>query len=168
MEPQGKAGVHNAVIYPIDFATLEKGGWVEARQIENYSGKDGEPVFVSRDDRRYSFRLLQVKARIEKETGIRCRADGDRLRLMTDSEALCYAREERGRHVRGIATQARWLQELDTRALNDTERKIADHEQRHTANIAVIARSEERKATRITRLIESGKDAPQLESGEKG
>jgi hypothetical protein len=154
-----------ATVYPLDFDALEKGSWIEARQIESWPDRDGRPQFIGREERAYSFRMLRVKDEIEKRTGIRCRADGERLRLMTDAEHLEYQGRESDRYVRGYRRNTRWLQEIDSRNLNDIEKKKHEYQLRHQTGVAVVLVQEQRKAARNLRLIERGSEVAALARG---
>lgn len=69
--------------HPFDFASLSKGTWIETDELERAAG-------CKRHHPRWGLKLMQLCTQITGETGILCRRDHDRLRLMDDAEADDY------------------------------------------------------------------------------
>lgn len=118
--------------HPLDFDLLEKGSWIETPELESATlTKCGEGA--------WGLKLVGLCQRIEQETGILCRVDHDRIRLMDDLEASEHAYRRKLHHYRGVGRQSRRLLKVDTSGFDDEQKAI--HAFRVRAALAVTSAS---------------------------
>jgi hypothetical protein len=142
-------------LHPIDFDRLEKGTWIEAEEIES-------ATFSRRNEPLYNVRALGLAAQIEKRTGIVCKMDGHRLRLMTDSEALSWTIREGVKASRRLDRSAdRLAGNIDRRQLSDAEKRLHEHATRVITSMASAQRLEREKAQRLFTFLGGAKALPE-------
>lgn len=151
-------GAAQAKAFPLDFTTLEKGTWLEGKRLD-------DALLVKRNHPMWSLEVSKLCDRIFQECEIYCRADHDRVRLMTDEEASEYGWRRFSYHVRGLGRQKRKLASVDINKLEPEQRTLHEHRLRASTGIAMATRSAMKKESRILALL-SGTTTVQ-EDGEK-
>lgn len=128
-----------------DFDALQKDAWIEAEEMERILG-------CKRTEKNFLLRVLALRAEIEKKTGILSRIQNDKLRLMTDSEAVQWIAKQTVVAIDSLGTCSRRAAAVDKAALNDGERRAAEYLCLATSHIAQAARKEAAKYARFRRL----------------
>lgn len=130
-------------LHPFDFGALAKGTWIETVDLEEAAG-----VLATHPS--FQLRVLGLRELIETRTGILSRADGLRLRLMTDSEAVQWSIRQAADASRKLDRTARRLQEnIDRSQLIDSEKIVHEHATRVISLTADAQRAERQKAARL-------------------
>lgn len=134
-------------IHPFDFEKLRKGTWIDADELEEATTcKRTDPV-------EFRMRVLALRGLIEQRTGIIVRCEGDRLRLMTDSEALKWSIGQADEAGRRLERNARRLSEsIDRGQLTDTEQVVHEHAVRVVSAMAESTRMERQRNSRLFAL----------------
>lgn len=138
--------------FPLDFAALEKGTWIEGERLDL-------AVTVKRAHPMWGLELSKLCERIYHETEIRARVDHNRIRLMTDAEAGEYGERRFKYHLNGLGREKRKLATVDMNKLDDGQRALHEHRLRAVGNVTLAARKAMRKESRILSLLASnGRD----------
>jgi hypothetical protein len=126
-------------LHPFDYAQLGKGTWIETSELELASGrKCTHPMFGRA--------VLRLREMIETNTGILSRIAGERLRLMTDAEAVEWLIRETGRASNRLERNAYRLQHNIDRA-----RLSPDEQTQHEHAVKVISMmAESQRAARLS------------------
>lgn len=133
----------NAKIHPFDFSKLKPGMWIEPDELE-------EAASCKRDNPNFSRCVQDIRELIELRTGILSRRDGDRLRLMTESEALPWAIRRLQESARGVRRNSDRIASLDhVKLASDAERSVHEHAIRVSSAMAQALSDEERKAKNL-------------------
>lgn len=133
-------------LHPFDFDKLEKGTWIETEELEL-------AATCKRSDHAFSLRVLGLKDAIESRTGILSRIEGQRLRLMTDSEALVWTIKQAGDASRKLERNAARLSEnIDVFGLPAGEQVVHEHAQRVISAMAASQRAERLKNQKLFAL----------------
>jgi hypothetical protein len=139
-------GIVITKLHPFDFEALRKGTWIETSELE-------EATSAQRDDVRFALLVLGVRDQIEKQTGILSRVEGQRLRLMTDGEAMVWTIKQAAEASRKLERSAvRMTENIDTALLTSTEQVVQEHAQRVITAMALAQRSERQKGARLFAL----------------
>lgn len=132
--------------FPFDWETLEKGTYIEAEALER-------AIRRPRTDKDFKLKALAVVAEIKERTGILCRIEGDRLRLMTDSEAYQWNYQRARSHVTGLIRSAKNTALIDTSQLSDGDKRAAESCQIAICATASAARREQVKHAKLFGLV---------------
>ena len=148
---------NSATKHPLDFEALAKGTWIEVRELEL-------ALSCKRDDISFGQRLLGLRSMIEARTGILSRAEGQRLRLMTDSEALVWVVKQAGVAAHRIELAAvRMRNNVDAAQLSAPEQAVHEHAARVLTEMSISQREHVRKNAKLFalmgRAIDDGNDA---------
>lgn len=136
-------------LHPFDFDKLKKGMWIETEELEL-------AATCKRSDQSFQLRVLGLKDAIESRTGILSRVEGQRLRLMTDSEALVWTIRQAGDAGRKLERNAARLSEnIDAARLTDGEQAVHEHAQRVISAMAQSQRTERLKNQKLFALASS-------------
>lgn len=134
-------------LHPFDFDKLSKGTWIETDELEAATG-------CRRDHKDFNLKVLSLKALVEQETKIVSRIEGDRLRLMTDSEALFWSIKQFGKSSKGCERNAsRLANNISPAALSGTERVVHEHAHRVMSSVVAAARAEIKKDAKLFALV---------------
>ena len=142
---------YSAVKHPLDFDTLEKGTWLEGSDL-----RDAVGCHPDEDIKRWQLGVLGLRERITKETGIVCRVERDKIRLMTDLETDEYTVNRTDQLRQGMRRQLAYRALIDTSEMNDEQRRLCDARDRLVTGTAMAAHAKFRKEARMIRLLESG------------
>jgi hypothetical protein len=146
---------------PLDYTRLRKGTWIEADELERATRPP-----TKRTDVMYLRRVLDLRDKIERKTGILSRIDGLRLRLMTDSEALPWnIRQAKLASERLELAAVRQHCRIDRNGLTEPEQRMHEHASRVIIAMADAQYREKKKAARLFEFIHTPK---QLASGDEG
>lgn len=149
-------GAAKTKVHPVDYKKLYKGMWLETSDLES-------ATFRKRTDPNFSFGVLKLSSLIEFNTGILSRYEQQRLRLMTDAEAVAWNIRQAVEASRKLErTAERLAEQIDRRNLSHTERAIHDHAQRVIGQMADAQRKAREKNARLFQFIAR----PALESGD--
>ena len=133
--------------YPLDFDALRKDSWLDTHELIhalNVTPADGS---------KWNFALVGLAEQITRESGILCRIDHDRIRLMSDAEADDYTFRRLEHHTRGLGTTARRRTLIDRHMLDGAQRQIAESRDRVVFSVALAARTELRKQRKLEGLV---------------
>lgn len=144
--------------HPLDFKALRKGTWLETHALERATS-------LHCHDRRFSLAVAKLAQRIYEETGIPCRQENERLRLMSDEEIAPYALKRSSEAVRSIGRMSSYCGSIDRAALSDSQRRLADATEVGLAALAEVSRRELRRRKREIKKLSSGGGPPGLGSG---
>jgi len=142
--------------FPFDWGELSKGSWLETDVLER-------ATYLKRTDNNFRLKVMSVMSEIRERTGILCRSENDRVRLMTDVEAYQWNYEQSQQAVRKLTRAARRCADIDMNQLEDSDRKAAEHCQIAIVSTAAAARREQAKHTKLFGLMKP--DAPLLGDG---
>ncbi len=133
-------------LHPFDFAKLSKGTWIETDELERAAmRKRTHPVFGRA--------VLRVREQIESITGILSRVEGERLRLMTDGEAVVWLIRESGRaSVRLERNAHRLRHNVDRARLTAAEQVTHEHATRVISMMAEAQRAERQRSDKLFSL----------------
>lgn len=133
--------------HPFDFDKLEKGMWIEAGELE-------EAARCKRTDPAFKLRVMGFRTAIEAKTSILSRVEGDRLRLMTDSEANVWTIGEAARGSRMLERNAlRLVENIDTSKLSPAEQVVHEHASRTISAMAQAQRVEREKNKKLFSFV---------------
>lgn len=133
--------------YPLDFDALQKGEWLETAELEEALG------VTMADGAKWNFALMGLRSQIERESGIVCRIDHDRIRLMTDTEADEYLYRQGERSVSKLVRVTRSRALIDRGSMTDQEKRVAasrDTVMMATATAARMTLRRQRRANGLT------------------
>ena len=129
--------------YPIDFAALTKGSWITTEELEHSLG-------CKRTERRWQLAVLGLKEIVErKRTDLYLRIDHDRLRIMDDLEADRYSARRREQSEDAVLRVAGMRARIDRTDFDETQRAIAESEDRMALGMAMAVRSEQKRRRRL-------------------
>lgn len=135
-----------AKVHPFDFDKLQKGSWIETEELE-------EAARCLRSDQAFSLRVLGLKEAIEARAGIISRIEGQRLRLMTDGEAMIWTIRQAGDASRKLERNASRLSDgIDSSRLTASEQVVHEHAQRVVSAMAASQREERRRNEKLFSL----------------
>jgi hypothetical protein len=139
-------GDTTTALHPFDFERLQKGTWIETIELEAAATcKVTDPSF--------QLRVLSLRDAIERRTGILSRIEGQRLRLMTDGEALVWTIAQAGDASRKLDRNAeRVRSNINHAALTATEQTVHEHATRVLSAMAQAQRQERAKAAQLFAL----------------
>lgn len=136
--------------FPLDFASLEKGSWIEGKDLD-------EAITVKRNHPHWALKLSQLVERVHDEREDLCaRVDHDRIRIMTDEEASEYGERRLVHHVRGIKRVRLRLARVDVNQLTSEQKRVHETRMLAAGNIATATRMALKKEARILALLKSG------------
>jgi len=135
--------------YPLDFDTLKRGMWIEAEELE-------EAIGCGLNHPNVNLRILALCQRIKLETGILCRQEKMRLRLMTHGEADVWTYNQVRAGVAATVRNAKARQMVDHNDFEPHQRQAAESRDRIAAAVATAARSTLRQQERMEKLTHRG------------
>lgn len=139
-------------VHPFDFTKLRKGMWIDAKELER-------ATFRKRSDPVYLRAVLKMRDLIEKETGILGRIEGDRLRLMTDAEALAWSmRQAKLAGDRMERASEHLKHNIDRNNLTQPERVVHEHAERVITAMADAQRTQRQKHARLFEFISAHRE----------
>lgn len=141
--------------WPLDFPALQKGSWIGTEELERATRK-------KRDDHNFRLHVLRISKLITDHTGILVRCEGDRLRLMTDSEAYQWNVTQALRSEERLTTCAKRTLMVDRTQLTEADQAAHDSSSRAIQAIAASARKERRRGAEFLQLL--GKPVPEIDS----
>ena len=137
-------------LHPVDFDALERGTWIEPDVVET-------AYQVTRGTDGYRLSALRLSQDIEIRTGIVCRQENDRLRLMTDAELLEWNAEQMHNGIKKMERSARRTVLIRHDQLTDSQRRKAEFEALTFGALASLARSKLQGDRRVFKAKEKAR-----------
>jgi hypothetical protein len=139
--------------HPIDFETLHKDSWIETEELE-------DATLCKREDIQFQQRVLGLKTQIELRTGILSRIEGQRLRLMTDDEAVIWVVKQAGDANRKLQrASVRIKENINCELLSATGQAIHEHAGRVISEMAIAQAATMKKNSKLFALMSNNKTA---------
>jgi hypothetical protein len=132
--------------YPLDFAALEKGSWLEGNALVRAVGTTPEHTI------KWRLGLLSLQQKIEAQTNILCCENHDRIRLMTDVESREHTQRGWLRHYRGLKHQVFRRSRVDLSMIPSTEQQEMESETRVMVGVTLATRAELKRQKRLELL----------------